>query len=127
RGYLRQQFWPVLTRHWPQASATLSRSAHWCAQAAELVAEVAASDVASAVDAQGCMSVAKLLDLSTFRQGEALRHWLATTGFDMPDPRHIGEIQRLLVAHEQAGPCVRWRDTEVRLFDGHLHALRPLP
>src|SRR5699024_9058316 len=53
RGYLRQQFWPVLTRHWPQASATLSRSAHWCAQAAELLAEVAASDVASAVDAQG--------------------------------------------------------------------------
>lgn len=127
RGHLRQQVWPALLAHWPQASATLSRSAHWCAQAADLVAEIAASDALALVDAQGRMSVAQLRDLSTFRQAGVLRHWLAVVGFDAPDHRHVREIQRLLVVREHAGPQVRWRDTEVRLFDGHLHALRPLP
>lgn len=127
RGYLRERLWPQLVQHWPQASTTLGRSAHWCAQAAALVREVAASDAASIVDAQGRMAVTGLRLFSPFRQGEALRHWLAAAGFEAPDHRHVEAIRNLLVARQHASPRVRWGQTEVRLFDAHLYALRPLP
>lgn len=127
RGYLRQNVWPALTRRWPGASDTLSRSAHWCAEAAALVEEVAEADAKRVIDTRQRLSVEGLQRLSPFRQAGVLRHWLAAGGYDAPDHRHIGELQRLFDARQHAGPRVTWAGTEVRLFDGHLHAMRPLP
>lgn len=127
RGYLRQALWPVLTRRWPAAGKTLSRAARWCAEASALVDEVAVEDSAAVVDADNRIDVAGLTRLSDFRQGGVLRHWLGGAGHDTPDHRHIAEIRRLLTGREHAGPAVAWRDTEVRLFDGRLYAMRPLP
>ena len=127
RGYMRTQLWPALSRRWPQAATTLTRAAGWCAEASALVAEVAAADLTQLQDAQQRIAVAPLQQLSRFRQGNVVRQWLGVLGFDAPDHRHVDEILRLLQAREHAGPVVRWRNTEVRLFDAHLHAMRVLP
>lgn len=126
RGYLREAVWPVLTERWPSASTTLSRAARWCAQASDTLVRIAAEDTARLVDVHQRLAVAGLGDLDAFRQSGVLRHWLASAGCDSPDHRHVEQIRRLLTAREHAGPRVRWRDTEVRLFDGHLYALPAL-
>lgn len=127
RGYLRENLWPQLTGRWPSAAQTLARSARWCAEANALVSEVAAQDAQSLMDVKNRIEVAGLKQLSDFRQGGLLRYWLAQCGFDAPDRKHIAEIRHLLSAREHAGPVVKWGHTEVRLFDGHLYAMRPLP
>lgn len=127
RGYLRTTVWPNMQQRWPAASRTLSRSAHWCAQASDLVDEVAAEDGTRLIDAQQRIESAGLCRLSAFRQGGVLRYWLRAAGRDAPDHRHVAEIQRLLTARAHAGPMVAWRATQVRAFDGYLYALPPLP
>lgn len=127
RGYMRRTLWPRLRTHWPAASQTLARSAQWCAQANALVNEISAQDYAGVRDADGCVQVHALATLSTFRQGNVLRHWLAERGLDRPGHRHVEQIQHLLTARAHAGPRVCWANTEVRVFDGRLHAMRTLP
>lgn len=127
RGYFREAVKPVIEQRWPSAADTLSRAAHWCAEADALVLEVAAEDAAALMDADRRLEVAGLARLSSFRQGNVLRHWLARGGFDAPDHRHVAQIRRLLTAREHSGPAVTWGQTQVRLFDGCLYALPPLP
>ncbi|HLQ84543.1 MAG TPA: tRNA lysidine(34) synthetase TilS [Salinisphaeraceae bacterium] len=127
RGYVRAMIWPQLQQRWPAASRTLSRSAHWCAEASALVQEVAAEDGARLMDARQRLEMAGLRRLSAFRQGGVIRHWLRQAGRDAPDHRHVAEIRRLLAARAHAGPKVAWRQTQVRAFDGCLYALGPLP
>lgn len=126
RGFIREQLTPVLGQRWPHASTTLSRSAHWCAEAAALVSEVAEADAVAITDAQQRLSVDSLCRMGCFRQSGVLRHWLSCGGYDAPDHRHLRQIQRLLGARERIGPVVHWRDTDVRLFDGHLYAMHSL-
>lgn len=45
RNYLRHEILPALQRRWPAAPATLARSAQHCAEAAELLEELAQSDL----------------------------------------------------------------------------------
>lgn len=127
RGYLREALWPILERRWPAAGRTLSRAARWCAEASALVDEVAAEDAGHLIDAEQHLEVAGLRRLSGVRQAGVLRHWLRVGGHDVPDHRHVAEIQRLLSAREHAGPVVAWGNTQVRLFDRRLYAMRPLP
>ncbi len=127
RGYLRETVWPPLTGRWPAAPSTLSRAAHWCAQASGALAQVAAEDTACVADGQHRLVVARLSDLGDFRQAGVLRHWLAQRAYDAPDHRHIEQIRRLLAAQHRASPVVRWAATEVRLFGGRLYAMRALP
>ncbi len=127
RGYLRETIWPALTERWPAAPSTLSRAAHWCAQASGALAQVAAEDTTRVADAHHRLAVASLTDLDDFRQAGVLRHWLAQGAHDPPDHRHIEQIRRLLTARHRASPVVRWAATEVRLFGGRLYAMPALP
>jgi len=126
RGYLRTSVRPALQQRWPAVVRTLARSAHWCAQAAELITEIAAEDIGHIATGDQRLAVAPLQRLSPARQAGVLRHWLTAVQRDAPDHRHLRQLQQLLHAREQNGPVVAWRDTEVRLFDGHLHAMAAL-
>ncbi|KEZ77034.1 tRNA lysidine(34) synthetase TilS [Salinisphaera hydrothermalis] len=127
RGYLRERLWPTLIDRWPAAAETLSRSAAWAGQAAEAVATLARIDCDAAADGEGRLRIDALAELSTARQSETLRLWLAECGRDRPDHRHLAQIRRLLTAREHAGPRVSFASTEVRRFDGRLFAMPRLP
>ncbi|WP_339546432.1 tRNA lysidine(34) synthetase TilS [Pseudomonas sp. RA_35y_Pfl2_P32] len=120
RNYLRQQVFPLLSRRWPQAAATLARSAGHLREAQGLLDELAQMDLAQAANAHEfawlgypSLDLAALAGLSVARQRNALGHWLATLT-RLPDTDHWSGWASLRDAAADARPI--WR-----LVDGELH------
>ncbi|WP_420232048.1 tRNA lysidine(34) synthetase TilS [Pseudomonas sp. ABY48] len=120
RNYLRQRVFPVLAEQWPQASATLARSAAHMDEAQALLDDLARIDLAQAAtpgsfDWLGLRSLAlaPLRALSPARQRNALSHWLASMTL-LPDSDHWSGWDSLRDAADDAQPI--WR-----LAGGELH------
>ena len=120
RNYLRHQVFPVLTARWPQAVATMARSAAHLSEAQGLLDELAQIDLAHATTVSDfdwlglpSLALAPLEKLSDARQRNALSHWLKplTT---LPDSDHWSGWENLRDATGDARPV--WR-----LAAGELH------
>lgn len=113
RNYLRHRVMPILAQRWPQASASLARSAANLAEAQVLLGELAVQDLAAATGAAAfdwlplpSLHLQPLRALSDARQRNALRHWLAPFT-PMPDSAHWAGWQALRDAAGDATPV--WR------------------
>ena len=120
RNYLRHEVFPVLTQRWPQAAASLARSAAHCAEAQELLDELAQQDLRDAGTVTEfawlgvpSLELAPIARLSPARQRNALRHWLAAFT-QLPDTDHWAGWNALRDAREDAQPV--WK-----LAKGELH------
>ncbi|MGV8889496.1 MAG: tRNA lysidine(34) synthetase TilS [Pseudomonas sp.] len=120
RNYLRHQVFPVLTERWPQALATMVRSAAHLSEAQGLLDELAQIDLTDASTANDfdwlglpSLELAVLEKLSAARQRNALSHWLEPLT-RLPDSDHWSGWEDLRDATGDARPI--WR-----LADGELH------
>ncbi|RON56932.1 tRNA lysidine(34) synthetase TilS [Pseudomonas frederiksbergensis] len=120
RNYLRHQVFPVLTERWPQAQATMARSAAHLREAQELLDELAQIDLVEAgsrsdFDWLGLpsLNLAVLEKLSAARQRNVLSYWLKTRT-RLPDSDHWSGWEDLRDATGDARPI--WR-----LAEGELH------
>jgi tRNA(Ile)-lysidine synthase len=120
RNYLRHQVFPVLTERWPQAMATMARSASHLSEAQALLDELADIDLAEANTVSDfawlgvpSLDLASLAKLSAARQRNALSHWL-TALTRLPDSDHWSGWDNVRDAAGDARPI--WR-----LADGELH------
>ncbi|PKA71442.1 tRNA(Ile)-lysidine synthase [Pseudomonas baetica] len=120
RNYLRHQVMPLLTGRWPQAQASMARSAAHLREAQGLVDELAQIDLAQADTRHEfewlglrSLELAPLAALSAARQRNALSHWLEPLT-RLPDTDHWSGWSDLCDAAHDATPV--WR-----LADGELH------
>ena len=120
RNYLRQQVMPLLTERWPQAQASMARSAGHLREAQGLLDELAQMDLAQAQTPDEfawlglpSLVLAPLAELSAARQRNALSHWLEPLT-RLPDTDHWSAWRSLCDAAQSASPV--WR-----LADGELH------
>ena len=120
RNYLRHRVFPVLVEHWPQATASLARTAEHLGEAQGLLDELARLDLRGAEQPSAfpwlrlpSLMLAPLQALSDARQRNALRHWLAVLT-RLPDSEHWAGWYSLRDAQADAQPL--WR-----LADGELH------
>ncbi|WP_150745607.1 tRNA lysidine(34) synthetase TilS [Pseudomonas fluorescens] len=120
RNYLRHEVFPVLTERWPQAVATMARSAAHLGEAQALLNDLAHIDLARAntvsdFDWLGVpsLALASLANLSAARQRNVLSYWLAPFT-PLPDSDHWSGWENLRDATGDARPI--WR-----LADGELH------
>jgi len=120
RNYLRHQVMPVLTERWPQAQASMARSAAHLREAQGLLDELAQIDLAEAETTHEfawlgvpSLALAPLAALSDARQRNALSHWLEPLT-RLPDADHWSGWINLRDATTDASPM--WR-----LADGELH------
>jgi tRNA(Ile)-lysidine synthase len=126
RNYLRQQVLPLLTRRWPQALASMARSAAHLSEAQGLLDELAQGDLA-ALDtpsrfawlALPSLPLAPLLKLSAARQRNLLRYWLAPLT-PLPDSDHWAGWTSLATAAVDTAPIWRLARGELRRADGRL-------
>ncbi len=120
RNRLRHDVWPALLAAFPHAEAALTQAARLSQQAAELVDEVARTDLAALQgEPRAGINVAAWKALSPARQAAVLRHWLRPSAEE-----GVREtlIQRLLVELPRAR-AARWpvdASCELRLYRGHL-------
>jgi tRNA(Ile)-lysidine synthase len=120
RNYLRHQVLPLLTARWPQAIASIARSAAHMSEAQGLLVELAQIDLSQAstpgdFDWLGLPSLelAALEKLSEARQRNALSYWLGPLT-SLPDSDHWSGWVDLRDATGDARPI--WR-----LAQGELH------
>lgn len=155
RNYLRHEVMPCLKQRWPAAARTLSRSADHCAEAAELLAELAEQDwqqccvekesapnglfpvppepVERQVKTEplqqriDVINIAAVQSLSLARQKNLLRHWVVRNALPLPSEIKLHHIiSDVIGAAEDRMPCVTWPGVEVRRHDGQLHIMSPL-
>lgn len=126
RNFLRHQVFPVLTSRWPQAAATMARSAAQLSEAQGLLDELAQIDLGlaqtvSEFDWLGLPSLelAPLANLSDARQRNALSHWLASRT-RMPDSDHWSGWEDLRDAIGDARPIWRLADGEFHRAGGRI-------
>jgi tRNA(Ile)-lysidine synthase len=142
RSFVRHEIFPRFTQKWPQALEMLARTAEHCAEAVELLDEVAAADLSKSplpakrgevraphgARGEGPVSVQYLLSLPTPRRHNLLRYWAARSRHPAPPFEALARLEReVLRARPDAAPLLAWGDIELRRFRDALHLMRRLP
>lgn len=139
RTFLRHDIFPRLQQRWPQAVELLARTAEHCADAVEMLDELAARDLknisplprrggeAARSTGEG-VSVRELLRLPRARRNNLLRFWAAHGGFELPPFDALQRLEKeVLRARPDAAPVLAWGDTELRRFRDTLYLMPRLP
>ncbi|WP_051303487.1 tRNA lysidine(34) synthetase TilS [Comamonas composti] len=109
RNRIRARLLPALQQVFPQFRATLARSSRHCAEAAELLQELARDDLATVGSPP---QIKSLQALSAARQANVLRHWLRSVHGTTPS---AAQLDQLLL---QIAAC-RTRGHRIHLKLGH--------
>jgi len=129
RNRLRAQVWPELIRAFPSAEVTLSRAATHQADAAVLLADLAAIDAERCV-ARGALQLAAFNALSRPRKANVLRYWLANSSVDVPGTETLREwLQQLASDDPTQSICLQCADgkTTLRVYRGAAWVVRDVP
>ncbi|MDM2844948.1 tRNA lysidine(34) synthetase TilS [Citrobacter portucalensis] len=121
RNFLRLRVNPLLQQRWPHFAQAVARSAALCAEQESLLDELLASDLADCITAHGTLLVAPLMMMSGVRRAALLRRWLAGVNAPMPSRNGLERIwQEVALAREDASPCFRLGECEVRRYQSQL-------
>jgi tRNA(Ile)-lysidine synthase len=127
RNFLRHRVSPELQRRWPGSSASLARSAAHQAEAASLLDELAADDLATLSGPDAALSRPGLDALSAQRQRNVLRFWIRQKTGGCPSSAVLARIQQdVLHSRQDAEPCVRWGGFELRRYRDRLYVLQQM-
>jgi len=128
RNFLRHRIVPELRERWPGVSSTLARSARHCAEAARVLAQLAAQDLAAvAGDTTEALRLSGLQRLSMERRRNALRHWFMQRCGSTPSSAVVERIVHdVLESRADAEPCVRWGGYELRRYRDQVYLLGQL-
>ena len=130
RNYIRHTLWPEIALRWPSAEKTLSRSAEHCAEASELMAELAEQDLMT-LDCDkksDSLSISSLLKLSVSRQRNLLRHIFMWKNISLPSTVNLQRIlDEVCLAKQDSMPMVSWSKIEIRRYQDTLFIMSPLP
>ncbi|WP_153753709.1 MULTISPECIES: tRNA lysidine(34) synthetase TilS [unclassified Citrobacter] len=121
RNFLRLRVTPLLQQRWPHFAQAVARSAALCAEQESLLDELLASDLADCITAHGTLLLAPLMMMSDVRRAALLRRWLAGLNAPMPSRDGLERIwQEVALAREDASPCFRLGEYEVRRYQSQL-------
>ena len=120
RNYLRRRVLPLIRTRWPSVAGSVARSARHAAEGQRLLDAVARRDIERASDGDS-LAASALRTLPVERRRNALRFWIARSGFLLPDTRRLDEIcGPLLDARPDANPHVAWGDAVLRRESGRV-------
>ncbi len=135
RNYLRHEIIPSLKSHWPAFAKTVSRAAGHCAEAAELLDELAAEDLhqltgwekEQPVPVPATLPLPGLQQMTPQRRRNTIRYWIRKVGLPIVSKSIMNQIEcSLIAAGEDANPLVRWTGGELRRYRNNLYAMLPL-
>lgn len=128
RSFLRNEILPRLTRHWPAANRNLARVAELSAETAELLRELAESDLGELAERDGPLPIEPLLQLTPARRRNLVRGWIEGLGLPLPFHDTLLHLDDdVLRADTEADPVLTWPGGEFRRYRDRLFAMAPLP
>lgn len=127
RNVLRSEILPRITRHWPHAQASILHTAQLCRAAADYIDGDVLTALASLRREGGTLDAAAWLKLPDALRAPVLDAWLHALGLDHPPDASRAELERQAAgAARDSVPILAWANTEIRIWDGRLHAMPPL-
>lgn len=127
RNFLRLRVLPALNARWPHFADAVARSAALCGEQEQLLDELLADELAAATHRDGGLAISALETLSAVRRAAILRRWLAAQQAPMPSREMLVRAwQEVALAREDATPCLRLGDHEIRRYQGYLWWVKPL-
>ncbi|MBN6044273.1 tRNA lysidine(34) synthetase TilS [Citrobacter sp. ku-bf4] len=121
RNFLRLQVLPLLQQRWPHFADATARSAALCAEQEHLLDELLADELSDYTTVEGTLALTPLMTMSRVRRAALLRRWLAAQHAPMPSRDALERLwQEVALAREDASPCLRFGDYEVRRYQGQL-------
>ena len=129
RNYLRHELMPSLHARWPGLHATVSRSAQWQSENAELLDDLAQADLENCqIELQSALPCECLARLSEARQRNLLRWWIRQNGFQVPNAQVMQRIiEDAINSDRDREPCVSWQACEIRKYRNVLYLQKTLP
>ncbi|MEJ2766657.1 tRNA lysidine(34) synthetase TilS [Photobacterium sp. MCCC 1A19761] len=126
RNFLRHEITPGLTARWPGLRKSVARSAALCGEQEALLAELLATRLAQAVQADGSLAIAELGSERTGKQ--LIRLWLRQQDVLMPSQAQLSQLwNSVVMARADANPQLRWQQVEVRRHRQCLYLIRQWP
>jgi tRNA(Ile)-lysidine synthase len=117
---------PLLKTRFPAAAETLARSAALCAEAAALLAQSAAADIAQVQEEGSSLSVSRLHALGEVRARNLLHHWIHERGLPTPNAVHLQRLWHDVVCSApDSEPRVAWPGAEARRYRDRVFVDRP--
>jgi len=124
RNFLRHDVLPRLKSRWPDIAARLQRSAGHAGEAAQLLVDLAAIDVAALGSRTDRLPIDALLTLSAARQRNVIRYALRDRGLSIPTAMQVERIMNeVMPARVDAQPLVTWPGASVRRYRNGLYLL----
>lgn len=128
RNFLRLRVLPLLNQRWPHFAQATARSAALCAEQEQLLDELLSDELAGLITADGALNYLPMQAMSAPRRAALLRRWFARQGAAMPSRDMLLRVWLEVVqAREDASPCLRFGDFEVRRYQQQLWWLKTLP
>jgi tRNA(Ile)-lysidine synthase len=128
RNVLRREILPHIAAHWPHADASILHAAQLCRAAADYIDGAAQTALADLRRAANTLDVTGWLALPEALRAPVLDAWLHACGLPAPpDASRVELTKQASNASEDSTPVVAWPGTEIRIWDGRLHAMPPLP
>jgi len=120
RNFLRHNVVPGILGRWPAAEGTLGRAARLCAEAAEIMDEMAAQDLAGICEGD-CLALMALQRLSDARQRNAIRYALRLRALAIPSEKQLRlALATLVDAPGDTQPEAAWPGVRIRRYRQHL-------
>ena len=125
RNFLRHHIFPKLQERWPDAKQKIARSSQWLDEADGLLSEYAEEDLSACSREKARFGERIALEIfsqySKQRQKNIVRFWCDQLGHTLPDAAQLEQIDTVLLAKEDAQPCLAWGRCELRRYQNHLY------
>ncbi|MDQ7091167.1 MAG: tRNA lysidine(34) synthetase TilS [Methylococcales bacterium] len=126
RNFLRNQIIPSLKTHWPTLDKTVARSAKHCANAQQLLTEVATQLLTKLINVDNSLSIDGLLLLNSPQQSLVIRQWFAALNLKMPSVTFIAQLfNDVIAAKKSSNPILKRNDCHIRRYQNKLYCLNP--
>lgn len=127
RNVLRREVLPRMAAHWPHAGVSILHSARLCRAAADYIDGAAQAALATLRREADTLDATGWLALPAALRAPVLDGWLHARGlFAPPDASRSELAKQAANASQDSTPVIAWPGTEVRIWDGRLHATPPL-
>ncbi len=122
RNFIRNEWLPLAQSRWLGLSKAINRSASLCAQEVALMEELLTPYEEKVIMSDGALSLAELETYSLALQTALVRRWLKRETGSTCSKVQIDQIfQSIIHSVEDANPCLKLGDWQLRRFQQHLH------
>lgn len=127
RNFIRNELVPVIASRWPSYDKTVVRAVEHLQQSKTLIDEYLDQDLSSLgfreekVGHSVCLK--GFIEYSEARQHAVFRRWCERLAYNAPEAKLLSEIKSLLIARDDAEPCLRWGGVQLRRYKNRLYLL----